>query len=62
MNHETNARINHRSGYNCSQSVSAAFAPELHLSPITASKSAPSPVQQAGCAARIWRGWLSSAS
>ena len=37
-NHEQTARLNHRSGYNCSQAVTAAFSPELHLPPITAIK------------------------
>lgn len=48
MNHESTARINHRSGYNCAQSVTAAFADELHLSPITASKAAPKPRSAGG--------------
>ena len=48
MNHETTARINHRSGYNCAQSVTAAFADEMHLSPIAASKSAPKPRSAGG--------------
>ena len=30
MNHESTARINHRSGYNCAQAVTVAFAEELH--------------------------------
>ena len=30
MNHEITARINHRSGYNCAQAVTVAFAEELH--------------------------------
>ena len=30
MNHESTARINHRSGYNCAQAVTVAFADELH--------------------------------
>ena len=34
MTHESTARINHRSSYNCSEAVTAAFADELHLSPI----------------------------
>ena len=48
MNHETTARINHRSSYNCAQAVTAAFADELHLSPITASKAAPKPRSAGG--------------
>ena len=41
MTHETTARMNHRSSYNCSEAVTAAFASDLHLSPIIASKAAP---------------------
>ena len=57
MNHERSARINHRSGYNCSQAVTAAFADELHLSPITASKSAPKP-RSAGGKCGAYLAWL----
>ena len=48
MNHETTARINHRSGYNCAQAVTVAFSPELHTTPITASKTAPKPRSAGG--------------
>lgn len=48
MNQETTARINHRSGYNCAQAVTVAFAEELRLSPITASKTAPKPRSAGG--------------
>ena len=48
MNHETTARMNHRSSYNCSEAVTAAFAEELRLSPITASKTAPKPRSAGG--------------
>ena len=43
MAHETTTRMNHRSSYNCSEAVTAAFASDLHLSPIIASKAAPKP-------------------
>ena len=48
MNHETTARMNHRSSYNCSEAVTTAFAEELCLSPITASKTAPKPRSAGG--------------
>ena len=48
MTHETTARINHRSGYNCAQAVTVAFSPELHTTPITASKTAPKPRSAGG--------------
>ena len=48
MNHERSARINHRSGYNCAQAVTVAFAEELRLSPIAASKTAPKPRSAGG--------------
>ena len=34
MGHEETARSNHRSGYNCAQSVFVAFADQLGVSPI----------------------------
>ena len=48
MNHETTARINHHSGYNCAQAVTVAFAEELHTTPITASQLAPKPRSAGG--------------
>ena len=48
MNHETTARMNHRSSYNCSEAVTAAFAEELRLSPIAVSKTAPKPRSAGG--------------
>ena len=43
MNHETIARENHHSGYNCAQAVTVAFAPELRSTPIQAMQTAPKP-------------------
>ena len=48
MNHETSARINHRSGYNCAQAVTVSFAPELGLTPIAGMKAAPKPRSAGG--------------
>ena len=48
MNHETTARINHRSGYNCAQAVTVAFADELHTTPIRAMQAAPKPRSAGG--------------
>ena len=48
MNHETTARINHRSGYNCAQAVTVAFAEELHTTPIRAMQTAPKPRSAGG--------------
>ena len=48
MNHETTARINHRSGYNCAQAVTVAFAEELHTTPIRAMQAAPKPRSAGG--------------
>ena len=48
MNHETTARINHRSGYNCAQAVTVAFATELGSTPIAVLKSAPKPRSAGG--------------
>ena len=48
MNHETTARINHRSGYNCAQAVTVSFAPELELTPIAGMKAAPKPRSAGG--------------
>ena len=48
MNHETTARINHRSGYNCAQAVTVAFSPDLHTTPIKAMQSAPKPRSAGG--------------
>ena len=48
MSHETTARINHRSGYNCAQAVTVSFAPELGLTPIAGMKAAPKPRSAGG--------------
>ena len=48
MNHESTARINHRSGYNCAQAVTVAFAEELHTTPIRAMQAAPKPRSAGG--------------
>ena len=48
MNHETTARINHRSGYNCAQAVTVSFTPELGLTPIAGMKAAPKPRSAGG--------------
>ena len=48
MNHETTARINHRSGYNCAQAVTVAFATELGSTPVAVLKSAPKPRSAGG--------------
>lgn len=48
MDHETNARSNHRTGYNCAQAVTVAFAPELGASPIAAMKASPKPRGEGG--------------
>ena len=48
MNHETTARINHRSGYNCAQAVTVAFSPVRHTTPIKAMQSAPKPRSAGG--------------
>ena len=46
--HEQNARKNHRSGCNCAQSVTVAFAGELGLSPEEAMRAAPRPRSEGG--------------
>jgi len=48
MPYEQDARSNHRSGYNCAQSVSVAFASSLGLSPVEAMQSAPRPRADGG--------------
>ena len=48
MTHEENARSNHRSGYNCAQSVNIAYAEELGLSPVDAMREAPKPRADGG--------------
>ena len=48
MTHEESARNNHRSGYNCAQSVNVAFAGELGCSPVTAMQEAPKPRTDGG--------------
>ena len=48
MNHESTARINHRSGYNCAQAVTVAFAEELHTTPIRAMQAALKPRSACG--------------
>ena len=48
MTHETTARINHRSGYNCAQAVTVAFATELGSTPVAVLKSAPKPRSEGG--------------
>ena len=48
MDHETTARTNHRSGYNCAQAVTVAFAPELRSTPVDAMKTAPKPRSDGG--------------
>ena len=48
MNHETTARINHRSGYNCAQAVTTAFARELGSTPVAVLKCAPKPRSAGG--------------
>ena len=48
MNHETTVRINHRSGYNCAQAVTVAFATELGSTPVAVLKSAPKPRSAGG--------------
>lgn len=48
LEHETAARANHRSGYNCAMSVTAAYAEELGLSPMEAMRSAPKPRSERG--------------
>ena len=48
MSHETTARTNHRSGYNCAQAVSVAFAPELGSTPIAVMNTAPKPRSAGG--------------
>lgn len=45
---EPDARANHRSGYNCAQSVTAAFAEELGVSRDSAASSAPRPRSEGG--------------
>lgn len=48
MGHEDTARSNHRSGYNCAQSVFVAFADQLGVSPIEAMRMAPKPRSEGG--------------
>ena len=48
MNHEEQARKNHRSGFNCAQSVFVAFAEELGVSPVEAMQMAPKPRDEGG--------------
>ena len=48
MDHEQIARANHRSGSNCAQSVTGAFAQRLGLSPAGALQAAPRPRSQGG--------------
>ena len=48
MTHETTARINHRSGYNCAQAVTAAFADALGSTPVAVLKFAPKPRSAGG--------------
>lgn len=48
MTHEQVARSNHRSGYNCAQSVTVAFASSLGLSPAEAMQNAPKPRADGG--------------
>ncbi len=48
MDHEQTARGNHRSGYNCAQSVTTAFARDLNLSAVQAMQAAPRPRSEGG--------------
>lgn len=48
MTHEQTARANHRSGYNCAQSVFVAYAEALGLSPVEAMQAAPKPRSEGG--------------
>ena len=48
MTHEQDARSNHRSGYNCAQSITVAFASSLGLSPAEAMQNAPKPRADGG--------------
>ena len=48
MPYEQDARSNHRSGYNCAQSVTVAFSPSLGLSPVEAMQGAPRPRADGG--------------
>ena len=48
MNHEEQARKNHKSGFNCAQSVFVAFAEELGVSPVEAMQMAPKPRSEGG--------------
>ena len=48
MNHEEQARKNHKSGFNCAQSVFVAFAQELGMSPVEAMQAAPKPRSEGG--------------
>ena len=48
MSHEESARKNHRSGFNCAQAVTVAFAGDLGLSPIAAMQAAPKPRSEGG--------------
>lgn len=48
MSREQSARNNHRSGFNCAQAVTVAFADALGLSPIQAMQAAPQPRAESG--------------
>ena len=48
MTHEQDARSNHRSGYNCAQSVTVAFSSSLDISLAEAMQSAPRPRADGG--------------
>ena len=48
MNYEEQARKNHKSGFNCAQSVFVAFAQELGMSPVEAMQAAPKPRSEGG--------------
>ena len=48
MSHETSARNNYRSGFNCAQSVFTAFAEEIGLPPAEAMQAAPAPRSEGG--------------
>ena len=48
MNHEVNARANHKSGCNCGQSVFASFADELGLTRDESMRISPKPRSEGG--------------
>ena len=48
MSREATARANHKSGYNCAQSVTVAFADALGASPARAMELAPKPRSEGG--------------